>query len=318
MPLLSQGPDFQGVEVWRGGVNTWECDEMGHMNVRFYVTRVQEGLVGLAAELGLPHAYSPEANATLLIREQHIRFLREAHATAPLHMLAGVVEMGETDARLLLVLHHSVSGEPAASFQVVVDHVTPRHGRPFPWPRAVRERAAGLMVEIPSYAAARSLSLDPVQSACDGGRAKAMGLMRIAAGAIGPQDCDVFGRMRADQFIGRVSDGISVLASRSRNAVVEGAETQPRRVGGAVLEYRLIHLDWPRAGDRVEISSGLAGVDHRTQRMVHWMYDPATGKPWGTSAAVAITMDLDARKIIPVSEAAQAALRRHQIEGLTL
>ena len=26
-----------GLEVWRGGVNTWECDEMGHLNVRFYV-----------------------------------------------------------------------------------------------------------------------------------------------------------------------------------------------------------------------------------------------------------------------------------------
>ena len=34
-----------GVEVWRGGVNTWECDEMGHLNVRFYVARAMEGLV---------------------------------------------------------------------------------------------------------------------------------------------------------------------------------------------------------------------------------------------------------------------------------
>ena len=25
-----------GVEVWRGGVNLWECDQMGHLNVRFY------------------------------------------------------------------------------------------------------------------------------------------------------------------------------------------------------------------------------------------------------------------------------------------
>lgn len=48
-----------GVEVWRGGVNVWECDEMGHMNVRFYVTRAMQGLVGLAAELGMPEAFSP-------------------------------------------------------------------------------------------------------------------------------------------------------------------------------------------------------------------------------------------------------------------
>jgi hypothetical protein len=31
-----------GVEVWRGGVNTWETDENAHMNVRFYITRALE------------------------------------------------------------------------------------------------------------------------------------------------------------------------------------------------------------------------------------------------------------------------------------
>jgi len=80
-----------GIEIWRGGVNTWECDEMGHMNVRFYVARAMEGLVGLAAALGLPHAFAAHAGATLLVREQHIRFLREARAGAALHMTGGVV-----------------------------------------------------------------------------------------------------------------------------------------------------------------------------------------------------------------------------------
>ncbi|MEI9891118.1 MAG: hypothetical protein WDN45_11635 [Caulobacteraceae bacterium] len=26
-----------GTEIWRGGVTPWQCDEMGHMNVRFYL-----------------------------------------------------------------------------------------------------------------------------------------------------------------------------------------------------------------------------------------------------------------------------------------
>ena len=80
-----------GVEIWRGGVNTWDCDEMGHMNVRHYVVRAMEGLIGLAAELGMPQAFSPHANATLLVKEHHVRFLREAHAGAPLTMLGGVI-----------------------------------------------------------------------------------------------------------------------------------------------------------------------------------------------------------------------------------
>src|SRR4051812_43049671 len=111
---MTTAETFPGVEIWRGGVNTWDCDEMGHMNVRFYVARAMEGLAGLAAELGLPHAFAPYANATLVVREHHIRFLREAQAGTALHMLGGVIEIGEDEARLLQLLVHTATGEIAA------------------------------------------------------------------------------------------------------------------------------------------------------------------------------------------------------------
>ena len=92
------------IEVYRGSVNTWECDEMGHMNVRFYVAKAVEGLATLAALIGMPDAFCADATSTLLVREQHIRFLKEAHAGAALHMVGGVVEMGESEARLVQLL----------------------------------------------------------------------------------------------------------------------------------------------------------------------------------------------------------------------
>lgn len=307
-----------GVEIWRGGVNTWDCDEMGHMNVRHYVVRAQEGLIGMAAELGLPHAFSPHANATLLIKEQHIRFLREAHAGAPLYMLGGVIEMSETEARILQLLIHPASGELAATFQTTVVHATPRDGQPFPWPKVARERAEALKVEVPERAQARSIDLSPFTPTASLAQADALRLSRIGLGGLLPSDCDVFGRMRTEQFIGRVSDGIGTFIHPFRDVVVEHADHKPQRMGGAVLEYRIVHLAWPRAGDRIEIRSGLLGTDARTMRVVHWMLDPATGEPWGTSEAVAITFDLDARKVVPVTEAARAALSAHEVKGLAL
>jgi acyl-CoA thioester hydrolase len=308
----------QGVEIWRGGVNTWECDEMGHMNVRFYVTRAMEGLATLAALLGLPRAFSPGAGATLLVREQHIRFVRECHAGAALHMVGGVIEMGEAEARLLQLLIHSKSGEIAATFQTTVAHVTPGEARPFPWPGRTLERAEALKVDVPEQAAARSIVLGAVDSQASLERAEELGLIRIALGAIGLTDVDIFGRMRVEQFIGRVSDGIPSHVGAFRTVVADKAPQKPGRVGGAVLEYRIVNLDWPRSGDRVEIRSGLAGVDSRTQRLVHWMLDPETGKAWGTSEAIAITFDLDARKIVPITEEAQADLAAHITPGLGL
>ncbi len=307
-----------GVEIWRGGVNTWDCDEMGHMNVRHYVVRAQEGLIGMAAELGLPHAFSPHANATLLVKEQHIRFLREAHAGAPLYMLGGVIEMSACEARILQLLIHPASGELAATFQTTVVHATPRDGQPFPWPKVARERAEALKVAVPERAQARSIDLSPFTPTANLARADALGLSRIGLGGLLPSDCDVFGRMRTEQFIGRVSDGIGTFIHPFRDLVVEHAEHKPQRMGGAVLEYRIVHLAWPRAGDRIEIRSGLLGTDARTMRVVHWMLDPATGEPWGTSEAVAITFDLDARKVVPVTDAARTALAAHEVKGLAL
>lgn len=315
---MTTAQPLPGVEIWRGGVNTWDCDEMGHMNVRHYVVRAQEGLIGMAAELGLPHAFSPHANATLLVKEQHIRFLREAHAGAPLYMLGGVIEMSETEARILQLLIHPASGELAATFQTTVVHATPRDGQPFPWPKVARERAEALMVAVPERAQARSIDLSPFTPTASLARADALGLARIGLGGLLPSDCDVFGRMRTEQFIGRVSDGIGTFIHPFRDVVVEHAEHKPQRMGGAVLEYRIVHLAWPRAGDRIEIRSGLLGTDARTMRVVHWMLDPATGEPWGTSEAVAITFDLDARKVVPVTDAARAALAAHEVTGLAL
>jgi acyl-CoA thioester hydrolase len=53
-------------------------------------------------------------------------------------------------------------------------------------------------------------------------------------------------------------------------------------------------------------------------RVAHWMLDPATGGALGTSEAVAITFDLDARKAVPITPAAQARCGRTAVEGLAL
>lgn len=301
------------IEVWRGGVAGWECDQMGHLNVGFYVAKSMEALAGLAAELGMPGAFAASAEATLVVREQHIRFIKEARPGAPLTITGGVIEMGEADARLMLLMRHH-TGELAASFQTLAVHATARDGRAFPWPDRIRARAEALKVEVPQNAAPRSIGLAPVKTQASLARADELGLARTGLRVIDAQDCDAFGRMRTEVFMHRLSDGIPHFFTGRR----PGAGEPERKVGGAALEYRLIHHAWPRPGDRLALRSGSAGGDARFRRLVHWLLDPDTGRLWGSAEAIAVSFDLETRKLITLSDEEFARVEADAVKGLGL
>jgi len=301
-----------GVELWRGCANAWECDEMGHMNVRHYIAKSLEGFGEIAARLGMADAFSARASSTLLVREQHVRFLREAHAGAALHMAGGVLEIGEDEVRVLQMLRHSLSGEPCATFVSRLAHVGAREAKPFPWSSRSRAAADAIRVELPPFAAPKGVSLDPVEPKASSDQAEALGLMTIARGVMPVSECDVFGRMRPDAVMGRFSDGAAHLFGD----VVRTAEG--RRIGGAMLEIRMLHLRPAYAGARFVLRSGLAEVGAKTDRIVHWLLDPDGGAPYAIAAAVGASFDLDARRIVPAPPEAGRLREAAFVEGLAL
>jgi acyl-CoA thioester hydrolase len=300
------------IEIWRGGVNPWECDEMGHLNVRFYARIASEGVAAFAGQLGLPNAFRPGAASTLAVRSHHIRFIREARNRAPLYMTARLVAIEETRARICFAIHHAADDAPCATFLTWVEHVD-GDDRPLLLP--VRDLP---LSEIPDFARPRSVEDGRVTSTASLERAEALDLVTIGAGAITAKDADIHGRMEPEVVIGRVSDGVTRIVGPFRETVIEHAESQPTSVGGAVLEYRLDMIRTPRAGDRFVIRSGVGGCDSRGQFMIHWMLDPVSGQPWAVSKAYVITFDLDARKIIPIADKARDVILSRVPEGLAL
>lgn len=309
------------IEVWRGSPNTWECDEMGHMNVRFYVAKMMEGLAWLAAELGMPDAFAPGGVATLLPVDQHIRFLREARPGAPLHMRAGVLEMGEADATVFLELIHAGDGSPAATCRMIVRHVEARTGKPFAFGGRTRDLAGGLLTAVPAHGQPRSVDLSAAPMAADRDIAERLGVSPIGRGVVDPSQCDAFGRMKPEFCIGRVSDSVPNLLAAWREKVTRAAsekDGQARQSGAAVLEYRLAYRRWPCAGDRIEVRSGVVRVGEKTHALVHWLVDPDGGPAWCTSEAVAVTFDLKTRKVIAAPPEHRAELEALTIEGLAI
>jgi acyl-CoA thioester hydrolase len=308
------------IEVYRGSINTWECDEMGHMNVRFYVAKMMEGLAEFAHVAGLTSAFRPRARSTLSPRDQHIRFMKEMHAGKPFAMKARVLEVAESSLLLYQQIDHS-TGEVCAAFRTWIDHVDIDSRKPFPWSDQTRNAFEKLKDTAPPETAPRSLdlSISPGASATMAD-ADAINAPVIGRGVVQPQHCDLSGRMMPEMFIGRLSDSIAHLLDPWREKVAEAARARGEtvRMGGAVLEYRLVYRRWPRPGDRFVIRSGSGFQKEKTHSFVHWVIDPDSGEAWATTEAVAVALNLETRKILAATPELIASLTKVAPPGLAV
>lgn len=307
------------IEVYRGSANAWECDEMGHVNVRFYVSRMMEGLGILAHEIGLSRAFQANATSTLLPRDQHIRFLKEAIAGQPIHMLACVLDQRPASALIYQEIRHK-DGTPCAAFRTWVDHIDVETSTPFSWSERTRAKLAALSGPGDEGLAPRSLPLE-VQPLPDPklGMASELGAPVNGRGMVMPHHCDALGRMQTEFFIARISDSVGNLLAGWRRDVADDLRPHGvNRIGSAVLENRLIYRKWPRAGQCFEIRSSIGEARGKAHSLVHWILDPATGDAWCTSEVVAVMFDLDKRKAVAPSPRLTDELARLAPAGLRI
>lgn len=310
-------PTGAPIEVWRGCANAWECDHIGHFNTRHYVARVEQALAGLARRLGLANVIDGAGTHQLLVKSQHMRFLREARAGAALHATAQVLDWRQDEADVLFLLHHSISGQVAATFRLSLAHVARRSGRPEPWPAQATLAASALLCEAPNEAKPRSISLDNVDVTASLERARQLGMRMTGMGTIMPDACDAHGHWRLSSFMGRVADSIPHLRNGEwRDVLARTMPGGPSRVGSALIEFHTVHVRWPKVGDGCEVRSALAGCTDRVTHSSHWLLDPETGAPWAIVRSVGIALDLEARRSISLTAEAQAAYRAASVADL--
>lgn len=284
--------------TYRGSVNRWECDENDHLNVRFCEHKLYQALLsGLLANGCVESEGVPSLPAK--IARQHIRFQAESRIAAPLGGYFAAVA-GE-EFQVLVELRNEVSGvvacsmlctfaDPgiAAKLRGLADRVNPEdigHA----WPRGI-QRNLNL----------HSLTLD---------EALALGFRVIGAGVIEPDECSAQGLLVPHHCMGRISDSMPHLWG----AVFPESEASGEE-GGAVVEFRRSYNEIFMAGDAYRIVSGIVEVGARVQSFAHLMFNLRTGRCCVNAQAVALRMDLKARKAITMNEAALAKLEAQRIQ----
>src|SRR5215510_10910748 len=85
----------QPLVTYRGSVYPAQCDQMGHMNVAFYVAKFDEATWQLLAAIGLPGSRLRAERLGMAGVEQHIEYKRELFAGDVVTVASRVLEVRE-------------------------------------------------------------------------------------------------------------------------------------------------------------------------------------------------------------------------------
>lgn len=299
------------IDVLRTGVQTWECDQMGHMNVRHYFAHANRGLAVLALELGLSPSLLRDRGLALRARDQHVRFMRELRPGSYFSIQAGILSASEERLAIYEEMRFVNKPEPAASVLSEVELVEVATGRAAPFSSGVLERARALHTVPPQETAPRGVDRGAPRPAPTRDQALALGLAGAYLAPVQPEDCDSSGVMHEAAFMARVSDGIGHFFHQLRGDRLQN-------IGGAALEYRYVFHERPRLGDIVEVRSGLKGLGNKTTHLCHWIFNVETGRCAATSEAVAVSFDLTTRKAVDIPPEARAVMEARIVPGLTI
>jgi acyl-CoA thioester hydrolase len=299
------------IEVLRSAVNTWECDQMGHMNVRHYFGRANQGLAMLLLELGLPPTRLRSEGLALRAREQHVRFMRELRPGVAYTVRAGIVAANGHGLHVYEQMDIAHSGEVAASVLSEVALVELATGRESPYAADLVQRARTLLTSVPEAYAPRGIERTPPRPPPLRAEAIERGMYGAYLGPVLQEDVDAAGRMQEAAFMARVADGIGHYFLALRGEREHG-------MGGAALEYRYVFHQRPTLGDIIEVRSGLKGVGSKTSHICHWIFDVESGRCVATSEAVAVSFDLTTRRAVPIPDELRAQMVARVLPDLSV
>jgi acyl-CoA thioester hydrolase len=290
-------------EYWRGGVEQWECDSMGHMNVRFWMRRFYDSLPVFANQIGLSNSFSPSSPFTLTLGQAHLKFVKEAHVGAPLYLVGGPSSFDKIGLRYYAEIRHSVNHELAATLNANVNYINSQTNSKENMPNLVLEKLNSKKIVVPQHGMPRTIDLATELAIGDLDWAIEKGFSRIGLMVVRQDHCDCFGRFLPEMFFGAISEAVPNFRAfghaRDQNLDANSQEKQPR-LGGAVLENRFDYLELPRVGDILEIRSGIVGLADKTRTLQHRIFNFTTKKPVCISHAIVVSFDLNTRKAVSI------------------
>jgi acyl-CoA thioester hydrolase len=285
-----------------------EIDALGHMNVRYYMTRVDQANRSMLAEMGIQE----EPGKAIRRLDTYTRFHREQFAGATLHTLGGLIAVAGSDesreANGYFEIRNPDNNQVAASFilrsclidvssQQVLDITA----------NSVNNDTSEYRVLVPEHGMPRSLSLnDPARISLEEleavvGDDPTPGMMSgRRKNVVHADDCDSDGRLREEVDLMFVLHRPTTGDENELGGPPVMRDSEGRRYSWAMIETRSVVWHRPMEGEIVlSIGADIANGEKWRQSR-RWMFAEKTGLLLGISDSVGLCIDLDARRSIPM------------------
>ena len=300
---------------WAGECSAWECDDLGHMNMRHYVHKTDEARQGFMIRLGLKHAYQNGTVSSLRVRDFHIKYQGEARPGNSLRIDSAVLSIGECDIRLCHVMTHR-DGRLAATMIETVEHIYLPEDKIFPWPQRLQESVKKHMAELPGPAKPRNIDLNIKYHGTSLSKLKSHNIDIIGAGVFNKSELDITEHVSLGSFFGRTTSTIGWF--KKGWPEFENPAYHADDKSAVLLEMRAFIHRYPRRGDAYDYAPYLLSADSYTREIIHNVMDPISGKSWATMLASGCKFDLKTRKLLKTTGDELTALKKNIVSDITL
>ena len=273
---------------YKGSVEAWEIDHMGHMNVQFYLKKANQALKLFFLKNDINPNNDLSFDELFILEQSHLRYLAEQKAGSPLFIDVGINSLSNNSFTLTMVMKELLSKEPSASFSLNfriiekknknIQNLLQRAYEKYPFPTPEYGKPKGLKLTkkkklIPSIKLAIELGMQET-------------FLGIASSSeVDDDKCMGFGN-----YMSIISNAVPNILSES----LSKADTN--RFGGAALEYSFNYESFARIGTPLTIRSGLVDLGKKTFTWRHWIFNAKSGILLAEAEALVITLDLISRK----------------------
>ena len=131
--------------TYKGTVYPWHCDQMGHMNVMWYVGKFDEAIWHFFNDIGLKASVMRGENMGIVAAEQKLKYFKECLAGDIVSVKSSIISVSDKTMTIKHDMYLTETDEIAASSEIICIYFDKKLRRAKNLPEDVRQTLKDLL-----------------------------------------------------------------------------------------------------------------------------------------------------------------------------